>query len=299
MRVLVTGGAGFIGSHIARAYLERGDAVSVVDTLATGTRERVPPEAEFHRMDVRAPAFARLLQTHRFDLINHQAAHVSVTQSIAHPAVDAQINVLGALRVLEAAVAAGVPRVVLASSAAVYGAPTALPIRETAPIHPLSPYGAAKRSVELYAEVFSGLHGLAVTCLRYANVYGPGAAAHTEAGVVAIFIEALRAGQAARIFGDGTATRDYIYVGDIVRGNLLVAERLRGFHMLNLGTGIETSVNALFALLHAKLGGPLAAHDAPRPGEIQQSALDPSLAGELLDWHAQIALSEGLDRTLG
>jgi UDP-glucose 4-epimerase len=298
MRVLVTGGAGFIGSHIVRAYLARGDAVTVADSLVTGTRERVPPAAEFHQMDIRSSEFTELVQSWRFDLINHQAANASVTQSVAHPSIDAETNVIGALRVLEAAVAAGTSTVVLASSAAVYGAPTQLPTRETAPSWPLSPYGAAKASVELYASVLSQINNINITCLRYANVYGPGAEAHTEAGVVPIFVAALRASQSPRIYGDGSATRDYIYVGDIVRGNLLAGERLQGFHILNLGTGAQTSVIALCDLLLARLGGPEPMYVAPRRGEIQASALDASRAQELLGWRAEVPLAAGLDLTL-
>lgn len=301
MRVLVTGGAGFIGSRIARAYLERGQgvhAVTVVDSLVTGKRARVPRAADFHQLDIRAPEFAALVREGRFDLINHQAAQVSVSQSVAEPSADAAANVLGSLRVFEAAVAANVPRVVLASSAAVYGAPSVLPIPESAPIHPLSPYGAAKRSVELYAEVFSTIHSLSITCLRYANVYGPGALPHTEAGVIPLFVDALRHGRAPHIYGDGSATRDYTYVDDIARGNLLAGERLHGFHILNLGTGIQTSVNALCELLRARLGGPEPVHVAPRPGDIAHSALDASRARDLLGWQPEITLAEGLDRAV-
>jgi UDP-glucose 4-epimerase len=300
MRVLVTGGAGFIGSQVAQAYLERGAAVTIVDSLATGKRERVPPGAEFHQLDICAPELAALVPRGRFDLINHHAAQVSVNQSVAQPSLDAAVNVLGSLHVLEAAIAAGVPRVVLASSSAVYGAPapSELPIKENAPIHPLSPYGAAKRSIELYAEVLSGLHGMSVTCLRYANVYGPGAEPHTEAGVIPLFIAALRAGQTPTIYGDGTATRDYLYIADVARGNLLAAECLQGFHILNFGTGRQTSVSELCALLRARLGGLAPVHLPARPGDIEHSALDASRAAELLGWRAEVALADGLDRTL-
>jgi UDP-glucose 4-epimerase len=297
MHVLVTGGAGFIGSHLARAYLDRGDEVTVVDTLATGRRERVPSGAEFQLLDVASPLFGRLLQLTPFDLINHQAAQVSVRQSVEHPSVDAAINVVGTVHVLEAAISAGVPRVVLASSSAVYGDPPTVPIGESAPTHPLSPYGVAKRSIELYAEALSALRGLHVICLRYANVYGPGAEPHTEAGVVPLFVHALRSGWAPQIFGDGTATRDYISVDDIVRGNL-AAERLQGFHVMNLGTGVETSVNQLAALLRERLGGPPAQHVAPRPGEIMRSVLDATRANELLGWRDTTPLAEGLNRVL-
>lgn len=297
MRVLVTGGAGFIGSHIVRAYLKRGDHVTVIDNLFSGKQDRLAPGADFQLLDVTSPLFARLVEIGHFDLINHQAAQVSIRRSVDSPSADAEINIIGSLRVLETAARFGVPKVVLASSCAVYGDPALVPINERTPVHPLSPYGVAKRCVELYAEAWSPLTGLNVTCLRYANVYGPGAEPHSEAGVVPLFIEALRSGVAPKIYGDGTATRDYVYVADVARGNL-AAEKLHGFHIVNLGTGVEMSVNELVALLRARLGGPEAQYVAPRPGEIQRSALDASQASQLLGWRAETSLPEGLDRTL-
>lgn len=295
MRVVVTGGAGFIGSNLARALCERGDDVVVVDTLTTGKRERVPAEAAFHLLDVASPLFKRLLETQPFDLIYHEAASVSVRQSVAQPAQDAEVNVLGSLRVLEAAIATGVPTVVLASSCGVYGDQAVIPIHEDAPLHPTSPYGAAKQCVEVYARVLSAVHGLHVTCLRYANVYGPGAEAHSEAGVIPLFIDALESGAAPLIYGDGRATRDYIHVDDIVRA-LVAARYLRGFHVINLGTGIETSVDELFTLLHERMGGPAARYAPARAGEIRRSALDTSRAASLLGWRAKVTLAKGLDR---
>lgn len=297
LRILVTGGAGFIGSQLARAYHERGDHVTVVDSLITGKRSRVPAGVEFQRLDITSSLLPKLLMSEQFDIVNHQAALISVSQSIVAPAADAEVNVLGTLRVLEAAVKAHVPTVVLASSSAVYGAATTIPITETAPIRPISPYGVAKRCVEMYAEVLSALHGLNVICLRYANVFGPGATVDAESGVIPLFVRALHSGVAPTICGDGSATRDYIYIDDIVRGNL-AADTLSGFQVINLGTGVETSVHTLYAQLRERIGGPAARYSDERSGDIAQSALDTTFAAKTLHWRAEVGLAEGLDRLL-
>ena len=301
--VLVTGGAGFIGSHIVDAYLERGWRVSVIDNLSTGDRANVNPRAELHVADLRDPATCELVTQLRPDVVNHQAAQVDVRTSVADPATDAEINIIGSLRLLQKSFEAGVRKVLFASSGgATYGEPLAGPQDESHPQHPLSPYGCAKLTVEHYLHYFREVHGLQSVALRYANVYGPRQNAHGEAGVVAIFAAKMLAGEEVTINGDGTQTRDFVYVGDVVAANMAATDRtLTGAY--NVGTSIETSINelhtAMATAMAATVPNPLPPRHAPaKKGEQLRSVLDArriQAAGGLGEW---VQLLPGLRETM-
>src|SRR3989475_2087005 len=306
-KVLVTGGAGFIGSHVADAYRAAGDDVTVLDDLSTGKRAHVPTDAAFVQADVRSPAARELLAKGGFTLLNHHAAQMDVRRSVADPVFDADVNVLGLLNLLEGARLGGLQRVVFASSGGtVYGETMRLPVAESAPTLPGSPYGPAKLASEYYLATFSQLYGLETVALRYGNVYGPRQNPHGEAGVVAIFAHRVLAGQALTVFGDGAQTRDMGFVEDVVEANLAPSHVAlppaggvdgRAFH---IGTGIETSVNDIAAALVAIEGRPVAIpHAAPRPGELRRNALAVDKAAHGLGWRARVAVAEGLRRTLG
>src|SRR5437762_4288447 len=240
--VLVTGVAGFIGSHLVDAYLERGYRVSVVDDLSTGDRRNLNPRAEFHQADIRQFDLRPL----RPDVVSHHAAQIDVRRSVADPSFDAEVNVVASVRLLQQCVEAGVKRVIFASTGgAIYGEPVFAPQTEEHPVHPLSPYGCAKLAVEHYMNYFREVHGLPAVALRYANVYGPRQNAHGEAGVVAIFARRLLSGEKARINGDGRQTRDFVYVGDVAEANAraLNSDAVGSF---NVGTGVETDINTIF-----------------------------------------------------
>ncbi|PYP46564.1 MAG: UDP-glucose 4-epimerase [Gemmatimonadetes bacterium] len=305
-KVLVTGGAGFIGSHVADAYRAAGDDVTVLDDLSTGKRAHVPTDAAFVQADVRSPAARELLAKGGFTLLNHHAAQMDVRRSVADPVFDADVNVLGLLNLLEGARLGGLQRVVFASSGGtVYGETMRLPVAESAPKLPGSPYGTAKLASEYYLATFSQLYGLETVALRYGNVYGPRQNPHGEAGVVAIFAHRVLAGQALTVFGDGAQTRDMVFVEDVVEANLAAshvalppADGVDG-RAFNIGTGIETSVNDIAATLVAIEGRRLAIqHAAPRPGELRRNALAVDKAAHGLGWRARVAVAEGLRRTL-
>jgi UDP-glucose 4-epimerase len=302
MRVLVTGGAGFIGSHIADAYLAAGHTVGVVDNLSTGSVENLDPRLRFWQADIRDAAIAAILAEFRPDIVSHHAAQISVSASARDPRGDAEINILGALNLLAAAVRHQVQRVIFASTGgAMYGEQEALPTGESVFPEPVSPYGVAKHSVERYLHAFQHMHGLRSVVLRYANVYGPRQNPHGEAGVVAIFCRGLLDGKKLTVYGDGGQTRDYLYVGDVVRANLLAtsAPFSGKVPILNVGTGVETSVNDLVRLLGEAAGSPLRVeHAAPRSGEQRRSALDAALAGRVLGWRPMTDVRAGLQQTL-
>ena len=294
MRALVTGGAGFIGSHLVGALRDRGDAVAVLDDLSAGRADRIPDGVPLHRVDVAdAGAVAAATAAERPDVVIHLAAQVDVRRSVAEPAFDARVNVGGTVAVLEAARAAGARRVILASTGgALYGDGVALPTPEDVPLAPFSPYGASKAAAELYCGLYARLHGLSTLALRFGNVYGPGQDPHGEAGVIAIFAGAVAEERPVTVFGDGTQTRDYVYVGDVVAGFLAAADAdVTG--AINIGTGVETSVLELVAALGAE-----ARHAPQRTGEVARSCLDVSRAAERLGWRSRVPLSEGLQQTV-
>ncbi|MDR5693654.1 MAG: SDR family oxidoreductase [Armatimonadota bacterium] len=299
MRVLVTGGAGFIGSHLVDASIASGYEVIVVDDLSSGRRENVHPRAKFYQVDIASNHLGEVFAEERPEIVVHHAAQASVVRSVQEPRYDAMVNVLGTVQILEQCVRWKVRKVVFASTGgAIYGEPISIPVTEDHPIAPISPYGITKYIGELYLAFYHRAYGLPYVSLRYANVYGPRQDPTGEAGVVAIFIDAMLRGRAPTIFGDGTQTRDFVYVEDVVQANLL-AMQLEVVGVMNIGTGVETSVNLLYAKL-AQLTGftdpPVYA--APRPGDVYRIALDPDRARSLLGWRPKVTLEEGLRRTV-
>lgn len=296
MRVLVTGGAGFIGSYVARALIGAGHRVSIVDDLSTGRLENLPGEAAFYRLDVTGGLEA-VFGAERPEAVIHQAARVSVPASLRDPGTDLAVNAGGTLNLLEHARRFEVERFVLASSAAVYGKPRYLPLDEEHPVKPLSPYGLSKYTAELYLDLYRELYGLSSCVLRYANVYGPRQAAHAEGGVAAVFCDRLARGEAPVIYGDGEQTRDFVYVQDVARANL--AALAAGEGVFNIGTGRAASVNLLYRLLRELTGSRVApVYRPPRAGDIRDSVFAPERAAALLGWRARYHLEEGLAEML-
>jgi UDP-glucose 4-epimerase len=300
VRILVTGGAGFIGSNVVDRFIELGHEVAVFDDLSTGFREFVNPRAEFHLGDLAdASAIDRCVRAFEPEIVTHLAAQMDVRKSVTDPLFDARVNVLGSIGLLQACTKHGVRKVVYASTGgALYGEGRQLPATEDHPVNPESPYGASKHTVEHYLYLWKLLHGLDYTVLRYPNVYGPRQNPHGEAGVNAIFIGLMLEGKRPRIFGDGNAVRDYLYVSDVVDANVTALERGSG-EMLNLGTGIGTSVNDIIRELQTILEfREEAIFEPARAGEIQRIYLDASRARQVLDWAPQISFSDGLRRTV-
>jgi len=301
MRILVSGGAGFIGSHVADAYLRAGHEVGVVDDLSSGTKQNVDPHVRFWQMDIRNAEIPTILADFRPEVVSHHAAQMSVSVSVRDPRGDADINILGTLNLLESAVRHGVRRVIFASTGgAMYGDQETLPTPETVFPEPVSPYGVAKLAVERYLHAFQAMHGLEAIALRYANVYGPRQNPHGEAGVVAIFSTALLEGRALTVNGDGEQTRDYLSVTDVVQANLLATAATldRRVPILNIGTGVESSVNDIVRLLGEIHGSVVRRHHGPaRPGEQQRSALNAALAKRVMGWEPRTSLRAGLAET--
>jgi UDP-glucose 4-epimerase len=294
VRAVVTGGAGFIGSHVVDALLARGDEVHVVDDLSKGKRANVPAGAEFHESDIRGEV-SEVLDAARPDVCFHLAAQADVRVSVERPDFDADVNVLGTLHVLEAARRHGTKVVFSSTGGAIYGECDG-PADEEHPRNPLSPYGVSKLAAEEYISAYSRLYGSAHVSLRYGNVYGPRQDPHGEAGVVAIFMKRLGEGGTPRIFGDGTQTRDYVYVGDVVEATLAAAAHPGG--VLNVGTGVETSVLDLYERIQRATGLEREPEFAdPRPGELQRSVLDRSRARTELGWEPKQSLDDGLAAT--
>jgi UDP-glucose 4-epimerase len=302
MRCLVTGGAGFIGSHLVDRLAADGRAVSVVDNLCHGREEHlaaVRGEISLHVRDITEPGLSDLMREVRPEVIFHLAAQIDVRASVADPVDDARVNVLGTVNLADAAVRAGVRKICFATSAAVYGTPDTLPVSESAPLAPQSPYAAAKLSGETYLNMFRELHGLDCTHLALANVYGPRQDPHGEAGVIAIFTNALLSGAPTMIYGDGNNTRDYVYVDDVVSAFLAAAGNRDEGRRYNIGTGIQTTNREL----HTVAAGAAGVQDPPefappRPGEVRSSALDAARVGRDLGWHPRTALPDGLRYTV-
>jgi len=302
----VTGGAGFIGSHVADLYLENGYEVTILDNFASGRRENVPARAALAELDLTSPAAAQLVRDGRFDVISHLAAQIDVRKSVADPMHDATINIVGTLNVVEAVRASGyATRIIFSSTGgALYGDFVTPPNIEDYPKDPESPYGIAKLSAELYLAYYARLHRIDTVALRYANVYGPRQDPHGEAGVVAIFCNRILTRQPLTVFGDGSQTRDYVFVKDVARANFAAATRdlpapgrldARGF---NIGTGIETSVIELANALQKSANSGVPINNAPmRPGEQQRSAVSIEKAQRVLRWRPTVGLHEGLEET--
>ncbi|MCR4419570.1 MAG: NAD-dependent epimerase/dehydratase family protein [Clostridia bacterium] len=311
MRILVTGGAGFIGSHLVDALIERGHEVCVVDDLSRGKRQNLNPQARFYQLDISREDLSQVFRREGIQVVNHHAAQIDVRRSVAEPGEDARINLLGLLNVLENCLRYRAEGVIFASSGGVvYGEPETLPVDEKAAKKPVSPYGVSKLASEYYLYSFHQTHGLPYVALRYGNVYGPRQDPHGEAGVVAIFGEKMLRGQRPTIYGTGEQVRDYIFVEDVVRANLLALEHLqRGprardaaapdDRAYNIGTGSGTSVNRLFSLLKDLTRYPGEAEHGPeRAGELRSIFLDCSKAARELDWKPRVDLREGLARTV-
>ena len=302
--VLVTGGAGFIGSHVCEAFRDEGWRVIALDDLSSGHRENVPEGVEFIELDIRSDDLGRLMKDRRVELVNHHAAQIDVRVSVARPRHDASINVDGWLNVLQSAHEAGAARVIYVSSGGVvYGEPDEIPTAERAPKAPISPYGVSKLAGEHYMFFYRRVYGLEGVALRYSNVYGPRQNPHGEAGVVALFSKRLLEGQNLRIFGDGEQTRDYVYVGDVATANLaaagLPATEPASIDdvAFNVATGSETSVVQLADALIGVSGAGVRKEFAPaRPGELGRSCLDVSKL-EARGWSPRVELAEGLRRT--
>jgi UDP-glucose 4-epimerase len=298
VKIVVTGGAGFIASHMVDAYLEQGHEVHIFDDFSTGQKANVNIKATLHQVDIAENEAARLIEQIKPDVLSHHAAQMDVRHSVADPTFDARVNILGFINLLEACKNSGVKKVIFASSGgAVYGEQEVFPAAESHPTQPASPYGVSKRAGELYLSYYHQAFGLPYIALRYANVYGPRQSAMGEAGVVAIFLSLLLAGKTPVINGDGRQTRDYVYVGDVVAANM-AALQSSFVGPINIGTGVETDVVTIFQHLRDALGSPIEArHGPPKVGEQRRSCLETSRAAQVLGWRYQMTLKDGLRQT--
>ncbi|MER3445560.1 MAG: UDP-glucose 4-epimerase [Candidatus Dadabacteria bacterium] len=298
MKILITGGAGFIGSYVADAFIREGHRVLILDNLFTGIEENIPEEADFIKCDIRErKPLERVFSDFKPDIVNHHAAQINVRQSVEDPAFDAEINIIGTLNLLELSIKHGIKRFIFASTGgAIYGEPEKLPANETTPPMPISPYGASKYAVETYLGYYRAVYGLEYVALRYSNVYGPRQNPHGEAGVVAIFCTRIISGKPCLIFGDGNQTRDYVFAEDVARANILAIDAPVGRY--NIGTEMETSVNELVLVLRRAVGREFdVEYSPPRPGEVQRISLDIGLARRVLGWSPDVNLEDGISRT--
>lgn len=299
MKILVTGGAGFIGSQVADAFIEQGHEVVIVDNLSMGRMENVNPQAKFVNMNIQDPLIMELFENEGFDVVNHHAAQMDVRLSVADPIYDAENNIFGTINLLQAAVKNGVRKIIFISSGgAIYGEQDYFPADEEHPTRPLSPYGITKLTGEKYVQFYHHVYNLNFVILRYANVYGPRQNPKGEAGVVAIFSSRMLAGGQPVINGDGSQTRDYVFVGDVVNANLKALD-YNDSDYFNIGTGIEMTVNELFHQLnHLTNANAKEVHRVAQPGEQLRSVLNIEKAKKILNWTPQISLNEGLTKTV-
>jgi UDP-glucose 4-epimerase len=295
MKILVTGGAGFIASHVADLYIESGHEVVILDDMSTGQAHNVNPKATLVEADIRSPGAFDLVKNGGFEAINHHAAHIHVGRSVENPRFDADVNIMGTLNLMAAAKESGtVKQVIFASTGGAMYGHKQTPFDEHMAPQPLSPYGISKRAVELYLYFYQEQYGITYTSLRYANVYGPRQNPFGEAGVISIFLDKLKADQQPVINGDGTQTRDYVFVKDVARANLLALEK-RVSGEFNIGTTIETDVNEIYNLVKKAAGANKeAVHGPERPGEQRTSSLAFGKAKELLSWEPIVPLDEGI-----
>jgi UDP-glucose 4-epimerase len=301
MRILVTGGAGFIASHVVDRYISLGHEVAILDNLSRGFRHNLNPNAEFFQGDIREQGFLEsAFSRFRPEVVNHHAAQMDVRRAVRDPLFDAQVNVIGSVNLLEVAIAHQVGRCIYISSAgAAYGEPVRLPVPENSPINPIGPYGISKHTVEHYLYTYSLLYGLPYVVLRYGNVYGPRQSSKGEAGVFAIFCEQILTGIQPIIYGDGSKVRDYIYIDDVVEANVAALERGSN-DIFNIASGIPTSDDEVFSVIRDLLERPYlrARYEPRRPGEVERIYLDISKARLLLEWRPQVPFDEAARRTV-
>ena len=299
-KILVTGGAGFIGSHVVDLFVSQGYEVVILDDLSTGRASNLNPSARFYKMDIRDPKVCEVFETEKPDYVSHHAAQMDVRRSVAQPLFDADVNILGSINLIEAAKAVNVKRFIyISTGGAVYGEPERVPVDETDPINPICQYGASKHTVEHYLFMYHFNYGLKYTVLRYPNVFGPRQDPHGEAGVVAIFTGKMMAGEQVVINGDGEQTRDYVYVGDCARANLLAATVEHQPGIYNIGWGLPTSVNDITIALAKVTGYALPAQYGPaKVGETRHIYLNASKAKKDLGWTPTISLEAGLEKTV-
>lgn len=300
MRIVVTGGAGFIGSHVADAYLAEGHEVAVLDNLSTGFRHNVPKEATFYELDILdSEGVSRFFKEFRPEIVNHHAAQMDVRLSLVDPEFDARTNILGSLAIILNAVRCHAQKFIyISTGGAIFGEPNSLPVSENHPINPECAYGISKHTAEHYLHLYKLLEGLDYTVLRYPNVYGPRQNPKGEAGVNAIFIDQMLEGKVPIIYGDGEQLRDYVYIDDIAKANVSALARGSG-EILNIGSGVGTSVNQIYEVLAHLLEFRKSPKYAPaRPGEIQKIYLNPERAEKILGWKAKVSFEEGLRQTI-
>lgn len=298
MKILVTGGAGFIGSWVSDVFLEHDHEVVIIDDLSTGREQNIPPKAEFIKCDIRDfQSVEKIVSQFKPDIIDHHAAQIDVRKSVDNPMLDAEINIIGTLHLVESAMTNGVKKFVFASTGgAIYGEPEIIPADERTKPFPISPYGTSKYAIEKYLGYYNYVHGLDYVALRYANVYGPRQNPHGEAGVIAIFCNRILSGTACTVFGDGGQTRDYVYAQDVAKANLLSLNAPVGSY--NIGTGIETSVNELIYELKKSSGVDFEVeYGEKRPGEVQSISLEVSHAEKILGWKPRVNLADGIQNT--
>jgi len=299
MKILVTGGAGFIGSNIADAYIKAGHRVVIIDNLSSGKKASINQKAKFYKLDINSHDLGKIFSREKFDLVNHHAAQIDVRKSVSDPAFDAKINILGSLNIFENAKKYRVKKIIFASSGGtIYGECSSKTPDENSAVNPLSPYGIAKLSIEFYLKYYRALYGMKYTVLRYGNVYGPRQDPHGEAGVVAIFSGKMLKNEKVKIFGDGKQMRDYVFVSDIAKANLLSLSKGND-EIINIGTGEATSVNKLFGEM-AKI---ITSKEKPvylpkRPGELFRSVLNIKKAKRVLGWKPEVSMAAGLRKTL-
>ena len=299
MKIIVTGGAGFIGSNAADRFIQEGHEVTIIDNLSTGMESNVNKKAKFYKVDIRSAVIGKIFEKTSPVVLCHHAAQIDVRKSTDDPIFDADVNILGSLNLLNACVKHKVKKVIFASTGgAIYGEQDYFPADEKHPARPLCPYGVTKLTIEKYLHFYRETHGIEHVCLRYANVYGPRQNPFGEAGVVAIFAESLLSGKKAVIFGDGKRTRDFVFVDDVVQANLLALDYPKS-DVFNIGTGIETDINSIFRILREITGSKQKEIHAPlKPGEQERSVLDYSKAQRLLKWKPKCEISEGMAKTV-
>lgn len=297
MKILVTGGCGFIGSHIVDAYLDMGHKVAVIDNLSTGDIKNLNSRAKFFKEDICNKNIKKIFEQEKFDIINHHAAQINVRTSVDDPIFDANVNIMGSLNLLDLAMKYSIKKFIFASSGgAVYGEPDRFPITEDFSINPTSPYGLSKATIERYVLIFSKLKKFDYVIFRYSNVYGPRQISKSEAGVISIFIEQILNSRKCIVFGDGNQTRDYVYVNDVINANIEALECKSA--ILNIGTGIETSVNDLINILSDITKKNVDhEHDAPRSGDVFRNIVDAARAATTIHWMPKTILKQGIKKT--